>query len=143
MLLKSSSSGLKFSVVTAVRLLKASKPGLEVGVMAGRKVVTTGADGVGVLNVEVGMEGGRCGTLRGSSGSSSKSSSLRLGLVKNKSEALILGEGVVVEGSLEVARVTGSSNSNSSSTNGGCKMIKKILKLDLNKFNKEQMCSLL
>ena len=59
MLLKSSSSGLKFSVVTAVRLLKASKPGLEVGVMAGRKVVTTGADGVGVLNVEVGMEGGR------------------------------------------------------------------------------------
>ena len=59
MLLKSSSSGLKFSVGTAVRLLKASKPGLEVGVTAGRKVVMTGADGVGLLNVEVGMEGGR------------------------------------------------------------------------------------
>ena len=54
-MLKSSSSGLRFdSVVTAVRLLKASKPGLEVGVTAGRKVVTTGAEGVdGVLNVVV------------------------------------------------------------------------------------------
>ena len=29
--------------------------------------------------------------------------------------------------------MTGSSNSNSSSANGGCKMIKKILKLDLNR----------
>ena len=55
-LLNISSSGLRLaSVVTAVRLLKASKPGLEVGVTAGRKVVTTGADGVveGVLNVVV------------------------------------------------------------------------------------------
>ena len=117
--LKSSSSGLSFSVVTVWRLLKASKPGLEVGVTAGLKVVTMGAEGVvGALKV----------VISGCTGSSSsKSSSLRLGLVKNSREALKLGEGVVevvlcdTDGNgLVVSKGTdGSSNSDSLTSNLG------------------------
>ena len=116
--LNSSSSGLSFSVVTVWRLLKASKPGLEVGVTAGLKVVTIGAEGVvGALKV----------VISGCTGSSSsKSSSLRLGLVKNSREALKLGEGVVEVvlcdsgNGLVVSKGTdGSSNSDSLTSNLG------------------------